>query len=216
MKTFISSCFALLLALLASSCHHVEDIIHPHPPGNKHPSFHTDKTNIVTSFLANQQGDPPTDSAELLFENRKMNPLTAPDGHQLNYGQFSAAHGTLTMNCVPGGTKVTVRMKNLIPYGLYTFWVAILNASGDVVALGASGGSDGQYSFAVADSDGSVTYSQVVPEGPLSVRGKADECLLDEHEVHIVGAYHLDGRTYGGELGPAGTVAQQFFFAYQQ
>lgn len=215
MKTIANFGTVLSLLFLLSSCHHFEDIISPKKPDKDRPVFHTDETVIVKSFLANKDGDTPTDSAELLYENRKMNPLVAPDGHQLTYHEFSSVKGKLKLQCKNEGTKVTMRMKNLIPFGLYTAWVAVLDESGEVVGLGAAGGNDGSQSVFIADYKGSAMFSQIVPEEMLSVRGKTTDCLLEEYEVHIVGAYHIDGRSYGPELGPAGTVANQFAFFYQ-
>ncbi|MEO0331538.1 MAG: hypothetical protein AAF223_07615 [Bacteroidota bacterium] len=215
MKTLANIGIAISMLFFVSSCHHLEDIISPKKPEKKGPVFHTDETVIVTSFLANKDGDTPTDPDELLYENRKMNPIVAPDGHQLTFEEFSAVTGRMKLQCREEGTKVTLRVKNLVPFGLYTAWVATLDESGEVVGLGATGGNDGSQSVFSADSQGSATFSQIVPEEMLSVRGKTTDCLLDEYEVHIVGAYHIDGRSYGPELGPAGTVANQFAYFYQ-
>jgi hypothetical protein len=39
--------------------------------------------------------------------------------------------------------------------------------------------------------------------GTLSEFGEVTDCLFDEFEFHLVGAYHSDGQTYGPTPGPA-------------
>lgn len=59
------------------------------------------------------------------------------------------------------------------------------------------------------------------PKGDLSMFGEVGNCLLDELEVHIVGAGHLDDQSWGSipEPGPPmqeprGSLAEQFSFTW--
>ena len=223
MKMLTNYWIALALVVSFSSCQHLEDVIHPSDPVEEaHDTFKTNEIGIVPLFLANKAGDTPTAPDEPLYENRKMNPVIAPDGHHLTFGEFSTAKGKLKMKCTKEGTQISLKMEGLIPFGLYSVWVLVFEEPGFTedfaheTAEGVPGGNAGKYSSFVAGSDGTATYSQVVPEGPMSFFGEATDCLLDEYEVHVVGAYHIDGKTYGGELGPDGVAVEQFGFEYRQ
>ena len=63
---------------------------------------------------------------------------------------------------------------------------------------------------------GEDVLSSVSPGQQLSMFGEIGHCgLTDEFEWHVVGTYHIDGKTYGPDLGPDGTVAEQFGFIFR-
>ena len=223
MKTLVNS--VILLALLAmASCQKVEDIfdhVKDHDDDDQaETSFKTSDIEAVHLFLADENGDTPTDPKGLVYESRKMNPVLSPSGHHLTLEEFDAVTGKLKMTCTPEGTRVDLKLEGLIPFGLYSVWVLVFDEPGFTpdfaheIAEGVPGGNEGLYSSFVAGADGTGTYSEIVPEGDMSFFGSVTDCLLDEYEVHIVGAYHMDGKTYGGELGPDGKAVEQFAWVY--
>lgn len=222
MKTCMPFLMLILLLSLAS-CHHIDDIFdHIKDKEDKGESFKTDEINAVHLFLADKNGDTPTDPQDLVYENRKMNPVIAPDGHHLTLKEFDAVKGKLTMECTSIGTRISMDLKGLIPFATYTVWVVIFEEPGFTpdfahrIAEGTPGANEGFRSSIIAGSDGKATYSDIMPEGEMSVFGSVTDCLLDEYEVHVIGAYHLDGKTYGGEPGPEGTWVEQFGWMYRQ
>ena len=212
MNTRLYSLVCLLFVSLAG-CHPIDDIFyHIRDKDHQERSFTTHEIFTVPLFVADKNGDTPTDPHALVYENRKMNPILAPDGHQLTWGEFDAARGSLTMTCTPNGTRLHLDVEGLVPYGTYTMWVVVFDASGTPPLLAA--GTDDTQGLFVANADGRATYSAMVSEGELSDFSSVSDCLLDEPVVRIFGAYHIDGRTYGGLPGPAGTYLEQFGWSY--
>ena len=84
----------------------------------------------------------------------------------------------------------------------------------NISGVGATGDGTGTDNIAVADERGIIRIETTSKGGELSVFGELAPCALDELQYHIVGAYHIDGRTHGTISGPAGTVAEQFGFAF--
>jgi hypothetical protein len=223
MKMFMNL-FVCVVMLFFASCNKLEDVF-DHVDDNKdgdHPEFTTDEIGPVHLFLANQEGELPTEPSELVYESRKGNPVIAPGGHHLTLEEFNAVRGKLKMECTKKGTIVSLDLEGLIPFATYSVWVLVFEAPGFTedfayeIAEGVPGGSNGLHSSFVAGSDGKAVYSEMVPKGQMSYFGSVTNCLLDEYEVHIVGAYHLDGHTYGGELGPDGKAVEQFGFVYMK
>jgi len=54
--------------------------------------------------------------------------------------------------------------------------------------------------------------------GPLSMFGDAVDCQLDESQLMLFVAYHLDGQTHGPVPGPIPgcTFCEQFAFAFKR
>jgi len=178
----------------------------------------------VPFFVRNENQEMPSSPDDLLYEVRQNNPLIAPDGHQLTWGEFSNLQGDIDVECYDNGTKVTLNMKGLIPYGQYTIWNAVFDAPGldptdamlGVDGLGAAGKGDGSDNAFVASAMGEGSITLTSPGGDLSMIGSIGNCpLKEEFEWHVVGAYHMDGRAYGGDLGPDLTVAEHFGFIFK-
>src|SRR5262249_4122555 len=143
----------------------------------------------------------PNAAAVLVTATDKTTPVT--------WGSFKRATGALSMTCTNRGTEVTLDAQGLIPNGLYTAWAVFLEKPGFDPSFahltGASplGQGDGSDNTIVASANGngklgvtvpardSVTFA--IPGKPQAVPG----CLLDSYEVHVVLAYHLDGKSHG-------------------
>lgn len=222
MKT-LANLSTLVILLALASCHKVDDIFdHIKDGDHEEKSYETDEIGPVHLFLADAAGEAPSDPQGPVYESRKMNPVVSPDGHHLTLEEFDGVKGSMKMTCTKKGTRVDLELEGLIPFGLYSVWVLVFEEPGFTpdfayeIAEGVPGGNEGFRSSFVAGSDGTGTYSEIVPAGDMSFFGNITNCLLDEYEVHIVGAYHLDGQTYGGELGPDGKAVEQFGWVYQQ
>jgi hypothetical protein len=86
-----------------------------------------------------------------------------------------------------------------------------------VIGVGALGPNDGSGNVFIAEENGEATISGTNPGGMLSARGSIGACwLTDEFEVHVVGAYHIDGATSGRVPGPEGTWVEHFGFMFFQ
>jgi len=112
-------------------------------------------------------------------------------------------------------------LSGLIPDGVYSIKLLTFKSPGfdgtftNLIGLGVLGSGDGSHSSFVAGADGTGSISAITPGGPLSVFGTIAGCALTgEFEFHVVGVYHIDGRTYGGAEAPAGTAVEQFAFLF--
>lgn len=169
-----------------------------------------------------------TSPATLLHEAIVGNPVLAPDGDQVTWGEWSGVEGHISVKCVQKGTHAVLHLSGLIPRGVYTIWNVVFEAPGftgefdvpgsvpaNVIGFGPSGSSDGSSSAFRASASGRASISTVTPPGDLGVAGDIGGCALtDEFEWHVVGLYHIDGETYGSERGPEGTRAEQFAFIF--
>lgn len=207
--------------LLFTSCKNDDDAIATPTPDA------TETLNTVIAvpfFVQNENQEMPSNPDDLLYEVRKNNPLIAPDGHQITWGEFASVQGDIEVECMNNQTKVSLNVKGLIPYGQYTIWNVTFDAPGmdpthpmlGLEGLGAAGKGDGSDNAFVANAMGEGSITLTSPGGPLSIVGSIGDCsLVDNFEWHVVGAYHVDGRTYGGDLGPDGTVAEHFGFIFK-
>jgi hypothetical protein len=190
------------------------------------PDVNTDIVNVPL-FIADADGNTPAEPDALIFEGRMGNPLLAPDGHQLTLAEWNAVQGSAWVECIDEGTRVILQLTGLIPNGVYTGWSVTFKAPGfvtptlegleeNMIGLGALGKNDGSESAFIASATGEGFISAIVPPGPLSIiPGEIGGCALDEFEYHVVGTYHIDGQTYGADLGPDGTLAEQFAFVFK-
>jgi hypothetical protein len=172
----------------------------------------------VPLFIRDAAGQIPSAPDALLYEARKMNPVLAPDGHQLTLAEFNTPAGSASAKCVSDGTHATAHVSGLIPNGVYTYWNVVFKAPGfdptfsNLIGLGALGAATGTQNSFRASASGEGELSAITPGGPLSTVGAIDACALDEFEWHVVGAYHIDGQTHGPTLGPDGSAVEQFGF----
>ncbi len=185
-----------------------------------------DNIEVITFAIEDADGNVPTESQTLLYENALHNPVLAPDGHQVTFGEWSAATGTASVGCIQSGTHVTLHLRNLIPNGVYTAWTLVLKAPGydgteasltdNVIGVGSLGLNDGSQNVFHASTNGTGQISRTVLGGNLSLFGSAGNCLLtDEFEFQFVILYHINQMTYGPMPGPDGVKAEQLRFDYK-
>lgn len=147
-----------------------------------------------------------------------LDPVLAPDGHQLTLGELSPVAGRATVKCDDRGTRVRLRLSGLIPGGVYTVWLLTFTEPGftpdfaHLIGEGSLGPPDGSKNSFVASEDGKAKLSVRQPAGALSEFGEVTNCLFDEFEFHLVGAYHPNGQTYGPTPGPADASNPFCFF----
>lgn len=167
--------------------------------------------------------------------------------HQLRWGEFRAVNGHVMLDCRGEGTDVRLKATGLIPNGLYTLWVIVFESPGfdfgsrDIFPFGADGtaaenviaaGALGHLQedveqgeaitnnvFEARGSHGELSANQ--PGGKLTLHPllptEVKDWLLNEFEVHIVGDFHLDGRTYdNGGPGPAGHHIEHFGAVFKE
>lgn len=147
--------------------------------------------------------------------------ITMPDGTTpICYQQWKAAKGSAKIECFPAGSLVTIKLHDLIPNALYTIWVTTFNPPGitpdlaNITGVGALGGAGGHNIFH-SDANGDAMLTAVHPAGPLSLFGETGGCLLDEFQMQLWGAYHLDANPAVGP-GHFCDYAIQFGFDFSQ
>jgi len=75
---------------------------------------------------------------------------------------------------------------------------------------------DGSRSVFPSSPKGKGQVVTTTPGGDLSMFGDIASCALaGEVEWHVVAAYHIDGETHGGDLGPDGSAVEQVAFIFR-
>ena len=183
-----------------------------------------DEPIIVPLFIQDAEGGPPPSPDTPLYESRAGAPIIAPDGHHVTFGEFSTVTGRIRASCLPTGTQTILHLNGLIPNATYTVWNATFNAPGfdptapdlNVRGQGVIGPLDGGHSVFTSSSQGRGQIVATTPGGALSMFGSISACALaGEIEWHAVGAYHIDGQSHGGDLGPDGSAVEQFAFIFR-
>lgn len=175
----------------------------------------------VSLFVENENNTTPEDDETLLFETRTHAPVVDRNGNQITWGQFRDMKGTAIIQAKGNSTLITLHLKGLVPDGLYTIWNVTFKKPGfsttedNMIGVGVVGKSDGSESYFRATSEGTAEFAATVDAGDLSMLGKISaHPFLNEFEWHIVGSYHMDDKTHGPNLGPDGTVVEQFAFVF--
>jgi len=217
----------LALALLAWGCENETPVS---PDGGESsgleaenpPVVNDNLIHIVTgpgNWVVDENGNEVTDPEALLWFRDPFiaplpdpEPLLAPDGSQVTLGEFTAAEGRVRVKCVGEDMLLDAHFSGLLPNGVYTLWLALLNPPFDgtfanLFAVGAAGPQDGSQNGFRASASGEGQVSLMISEGPLTfIPGEIqDGCLFDDPTIaqwFIVGAYHTDGQTHGGDPGP--------------
>jgi|SRR5919197_5867340 hypothetical protein len=142
------------------------------------------------------------------------NPILAPDGHQVTWGEYKAAQGDATIKCINTGTHTALHFSGLLPKGTYSVWVFVVNPNPPPPFL--AGGTLGRTALSenhfIASGAGEGQISRTTPAEQLSVFGSVGSCFLDSPaQLHLV--YHSDGLTHGTVPGPTDTwvVNARFF-----
>ncbi|MEN3339485.1 MAG: hypothetical protein V7647_3161 [Acidobacteriota bacterium] len=147
-------------------------------------------------------------------------PIFAPDGHQLTLKEYVNLSGSAAVKCINEGTHAVIHVSGLIPYGVYTLWYVVPNAAPPPLFLmvGPAGTDDGSQNRFDASASGEGELSTITPAGHfVFIPGNFPSCALTLREFHLVGAYHIDQRTWGPNPGNGGgTVIDSFAFIYRQ
>jgi hypothetical protein len=204
MKGMINVCVVVATAGLAAAFSYAD------------PPVRNSDAELVLDFMTAEDGtlDSPDD---LLLDADPCDPdepevletVPAPDGHLLTLGELMGVSGRASVKCDSLGTHVAMQLSGLIPNGVYTIWLLTFEEPGftpdlaHLIGEGSLGPPDGSKNRFVASSAGKASLSVRQPAGELSEFGEVTDCLFDEFEFHLVGAYHPDGQTYGPTPGPA-------------
>lgn len=206
------------------------------------PRATSDALGILSIFVVDEEGTPletveTIDPATVLYDIRQPNnAVTDPAGQPLTWDEYNNVKGNVTVECVEGGTRFTVKLSGLIPGGLYTIWNVVLEEPGfggtlesllgSIVGVAPLGAPDGSENAFRASEDGTARITEVTPGGSVLQFPDVDEnwpdkrgietCALNEFELHVVGDYHYDGKTHGNIPGPAGTHVEQFGFVFKE
>jgi hypothetical protein len=185
---------------------------------------------IALAQISDVNGNPPAGPDTLLYFSRRcvaeapLDPILAPDGHQVTFGEWSDVEGRVAVKCINNGSHVVAHFSGLIPNGQYTVWIPIFDAPGfdgstlaNAFSFGPLGLQDGSQNGFVADANGEGQISAVLPPGPMSIIHirAFDGCLTDEFEFHVAIVYHADHQTHGSTPGPVCTWAVQRAFPFQ-
>jgi len=220
-KKTVTSLF-ILGGLLVTGCNKTDDYI-----GNANPMGETvllEELITVPLFIEDENGAAPASPETMLFETRMHNPITDTEGKQISFEDFDTVKGSVELEEMEGGTKINMNLTGLIPNGMYTIWNVTFQAPGfdpsvegmNLIGLGAMGKTDGSENSFRASESGTGQISAFNPKGSLSMLGKISEHpMTEEAEWHLVGAYHIDDKSYGPDLGPDGTVVEQFAFIFK-
>ncbi|MCH8216761.1 MAG: hypothetical protein IH892_08315, partial [Planctomycetes bacterium] len=138
----------------------------------RHASTGVETTLLeVVTFVGGELAEA-TEPGQLLFEGHTdgHKPVLAPpydvaddQRQQLTLDDFDNVSGTMQIQEVFEGTRVTFELTGLIPGGVYTLWADYYSAPGltdDFAhgqALGALGAADGTENTLTAGADGSIT-----------------------------------------------------------
>lgn len=220
MKTNLLRLTLLLGATIVffASCSRIDD--------DNNPSARSNTVVPIPFFVMNAEGAMPNSPSDLLYEVRGANPVMKPDGSQITWGEFANISGEIYVECQEDGVEAYVEITGLIPNGVYTMWNVVFDAPGmdptdpmlGLEGLGAAGIGDGSDNAFTATASGEGSIRLRSPGGPLSMVSNTDlaNCpLTGNFEWHVVGAYHIDGQTYGPYLGPDGTAIEHFGFIFR-
>jgi hypothetical protein len=160
-------------------------------PAAPAPAVTARSTDVVhiPFFIQDAAGQSPASASTPLFEARKRNPVLAPTGRQITLGEFTAVEGSVAVQCMPGGTQVTLQLRNLIPNGMYSIWNLVFKAPGfdpsfaNLTGIGAVGAPAGTQNTFRASASGDGTLTAMTAGGPLSMQGSIGACApADEFE----------------------------------
>lgn len=220
-KTNQLSVFILALSILTglASCSDDES------DGDQRVTAISNEVITIPFFIENEGRTTPVQPGETIYEIRKHDPINDMKGNHMTLADFSTVRGRAEVKCTSGGVDITVNLSGLIPGGVYTLWHVTFNDGGldpskdllNIRGIGVIGKGDGTDNYFTASGNGTAQLSAFSPTpADLSMVGDIDACpLTDEVEWHIIGSYHLDGKTWGPNLGPDGTAVEQFGFVFK-
>jgi len=160
-----------------------------------------------------------TDPATPLFTAALGNPLLAPDGHQLTWGEWmrpaTVNKSEARIRCDETGTDVHFKFRGLIPNALYSAWLFVEETDSSPILAGRFPTNSLLNNAFRTDDEGSAEFHVTSPPGPLTVTGgEFTGCVFDYVLFSLNMTYHSDGHLYGDVPGPPAIVLQQFNFAF--
>ncbi len=185
------------------------------------PLGFSQKMTVLPFFVKDESGNQPLDSQGKIYTKHNENPITAPNGDHIKWGEFMSISGNAHANCTENGTLIDLTAYGLVPNGIYSLWNVIANAPGidagyegyNIIGKGAAGRGDGLDNVFTASPEGKAQITLLSPSGSLSMFGEIEDCALTTPSVwYVVGCYHIDGKTYGKTQGPVGQSVEQFAF----
>ena len=201
-----------LLCMLPACVTDLEDIS---------PLGFSQKMKVLPFYVNDAAGNRPLDSQKKIYTHKEDNPIVAPNGHHLTWGEFISISGSVHATCTDHGTLIDLTAYGLIPNGIYSLWNVLANAPGidpdyigyNIIGKGAAGNGEGLDNVFTAGPDGTAQITVLSPGGKLSMFGEMESCALAEDAVcYVVGCYHIDGKTHGKTQGPVGKAVEQFAF----
>ncbi len=174
--------------------------------------------------IVGENGNTPSSPGELLFAKNifdaplgQLNPIMAPDGHQITLSEFKQANGELLVHCNGNSSTVEISLEGMIPNGTYTFWLAYLKRkvsvsqpidfANDFVNFTNPpiGPSNGSGNVVVADANGKIQTTLV-----------HSSCILTNEVALVIPVlYHLNGKTFGGGHQPDAEEMVQMLVYFQ-
>lgn len=119
--------------------------------------------------------------------------VQAIDNDPITLGQWASATGRLTFRCRDDGSaKVRIRMRNLIPNGVYSVWGVWKTPLPNGIFVDLPVPFGGVPNAIVPDRNGRAVYVRELAFCPSDVT--SDESQL----LWVTAAYHSDGNLYGG------------------
>jgi hypothetical protein len=165
--------------------------------------------------------DSSTDPATPIYSAALGQPLLAPDGHQLTWGEWerpilvNKSEANIRCNERRSRTHFHLKFRGLIPNALYSVWVfAELDDSSPVLS-GRFPANSSQNNGFRTDRHGNAEFEATSEAGPFTISGgEFTGCLFDYQLFSLNMTYHSDGMLHGDVPGPAGIVIQELNFAF--
>jgi hypothetical protein len=199
-----------------------------------HRSAHTSRIIVSppsTDPVYDAKGNPPDPGTKAIYSNTSgmcdhLFQVTTPSGGPISLRQWQAVRGEASATCLNGGTLVHLKLRGLIPHGVYTIWLGAFAPPGitmdfaNMLGMDAFGASDGSENSFVASAKGEAELTAFETGGPYSDMNPSGtdvpSCLFDLYEFQLMGAYHTDSQTHGPHPGDPCTALLAFAFDFTQ
>lgn len=157
--------------------------------------------------IVDEDGNTPSAPNEPLYAKNifdaplgQLNPINAPDGHQITLSEFQQAEGELLVHCKGNSSSIEISLEGMIPNGTYTFWLAYLKNTRKVgEQIDFADDFVNQTNPPIGPSNGSGNVVLADANGKIETTLTHSTCILtDEVALVIPVLYHLNGKTFGG------------------
>jgi hypothetical protein len=163
----------------------------------------------------------PTNDADLVWDNRGHTPVSAPDGHQVTFGEFNKVYGQAEVASSPQGTSITIQLGGLIPNGQYSLWILTFKVPGfhgnyvNLIGNGALPVNNGTDNTFTASSNGSASISATMRAQSLSLLVQWVVAYVLNMRCTSWPRYHSKNLIHNGTPGDPGTWVTQFMFPFR-